>query len=289
MSFVARHKRQLCAAGVIAVLFFSSRAASFLYACAVTGSLSLQPTISQATTAFHSAGSNSLGPGYSSLPDLEGGSPGSPSIPCVLLKAIAYVESSWHQAWHYVPRGSTGETLATTSCGYGIMQITSGMHNPGDLPPDVQQRIAEDYAYNIGWGAKMLADKWNVGDYFGATVGNRDPILAENWYYAVWAYHYWGWWNNPNNPDFDPLRTAFDGSQNRTDYPYQELVWGYAAHPPSEAGTQLWEAVPLTLPPREAIANPPGWIDTPHPSHRSPCATASLEYQISFPHIRKRS
>ena len=297
MDFLSRHKRRLCAACIFSVLLFLLRAASLLYACAVTGSSSYQPLIAEATTAFHNAGSNNLGPGYFSLPDLESGYPDktwvSPSIPCVLLKAIAYVESSWHQAWHYVPRGSTGETLATSSCGYGVMQITSGMHNPGDLPPDVQQRIAEDYVYNIGWGAKMLVDKWNYAAGDTAIVGNRDPQIAENWYYAVWAYHYWGWLNNPNNPDFPLLRTPFDGSQDRGNYPYQELVWGFAAHPLSEAGTQLWDAVPLTLPPREALptepGTPAGWIDTPQPSHQSPCTTSPMEYQISFPDIRKRS
>ena len=286
ISAFVRHKRWLGAAIIICGLPFLLRAASLVYACAVTGSSSYQPLISEAITAFHNAGSNNLGPGYPSLPSLEGGST---SIPCVLLKAIAYVESSWHQARWFIPRGSTGETVVSSSCGYGVMQITSGMQNPGDLPVDVQQKIAEDYVYNIGWGAKMLADKWNVGDYFGATVGNRDPAVAENWYYAVWAYHYWGWRNNPNNPDFDPLRVPFDGSQNRTNYPYQELVWGFAAHPPSEGGTQLWEAIPLTLPPREAIGNPPGWIDTPQPSHQSPCTSPPMEYHISLPDIRKRS
>ena len=301
MGFLSRHKRRLCAACIFGVLLFLLRAASLLYACAVTGSLSYQPLISQAITAFHNAGSNNLGPGYPTLPNLESGYPDktlvSPSIPCVILKAIAYVESSWHQAWHYVPRGSKGETLATSSCGYGVMQITSCMHNPGDcgLPPDVQQKIAEDYIYNIGWGAKMLADKWNAGDYWKpeATIGNRDPQIAENWYYAVWAYHYWGWKNNPNNPELDWPRPPFDGSQDRTGYPYQELVWGYAAHPPSEGGAQLWDAIPLTLPPREAICSDPvcqpGWINTPQPSHQSPCTTSPMEYQISFPDIRKRS
>jgi len=227
------------------------------------------------------------------LPDLESGYPEktlvSPSIPCVLLKAIGYVESSWHQARPDVPRGDTGETYVSSWCGYGVMQITSGMRNPGELPSDVQQKIAEGYTYNIGWGAKMLADKWNYAAGDTAVVGNRDPQVAENWYYAVWAYNYWGWKNNPNNPDFPWPRQPFDGSQSRTDYPYQELVWGYAAHSPSEGGARLWEAVPLSLPTNEDIGSEPGWIDTPQPSHQSPCPPVQMDHQLFLPEIRKKS
>ncbi|MFH1486005.1 MAG: hypothetical protein ABIH46_08045 [Chloroflexota bacterium] len=246
-----------------------------VYACAVEGTQSYQPLISEVDVALGKAGSSNMGPDYPNLPQLEAGYPNAKlttaTIPCVILKAIGYVESSWHQARGTVPRGTAGQTLVSGSCGYGIMQITSGMRAPGDLPPADQKRIAEDYKYNVAWGAKMLADKWNHAPEWRPVVGNRDPKTAENWYYAVWSYNSWGWRNNPNNPDFPSVRPAFTGTQSRTNYPYQELVWGYAANPPKNSGSPLWSAVSLTLPDRAGIGTDPGWIPTPSPPHESPC------------------
>src|SRR3990172_5824686 len=144
--------------------------------CAVQGAQAQQPTLSEMTTAFTQAG----------------------TTPCALLKAIAYVESSWHQATYSAALGSTGPTLVSFDCGYGIMQITSGMRNRGDLPNDVQERIAIDYLYNIGWGAKMLIDKWNLAPTYAPVVGDRNPAVAEAWYFAVWGFNGWSISNNPN-------------------------------------------------------------------------------------------
>lgn len=250
------------------------------YACAVDGSQSYQPLIAEVADAFNKAGSGVLGASYPSLPQLKAGYPNYSmvpgSAPCVILKAIGYVESSWHQATWSVARGGTGATLVSGGCGYGIMQITSGMQTPGALPVDVQQQIAQDYVYDIAYGAKMLADKWNYAPQYRPSMGNADPAIVEDWYYTVWSYNTWGWRNNPNNPDYPSVRPSFDGSQSRTNYPYQELVWGYAANPPTSAGSPLWSAVPLTLPDRAAIGTTPGWIDTPQPSHQSPCASPRL-------------
>ncbi|MBI4302155.1 MAG: BACON domain-containing protein [Chloroflexi bacterium] len=272
------------AAGLLALFLLQPSSAC---GCAVEDSQSYQPQFSEATAAFHEAGTNSLGPGYFSLPDIEAGYPNStlvsPSIPCVLLKSVGYIESSWQQADRSVPRGQTGPTLVSWGCGYGIMQITSGMQNPtgpDGQPSDEQLRIAEDYKYNIGWGAQMLVGKWNVGDYWGAVVGNRSPQIAEDWYYAVWAYNYWGWKNNPNNLDYPWPRVPYDGSQDSSNYPYQELVWGRAANPPLVDGNSLWQPVALTLPPRESISDPPGHIDTPSPYHEFALRTRPLS--LSF-------
>src|SRR3972149_1838294 len=116
-----------------------------------------------------------------SPPATSRSSPGSRTAgaaPCALLKAIAYVERSWHQATYSAARGSNGSTLVSFDCGYGIMQITSGMRNRGDLPSDVQERIAIDYVYNIGWGTKMLIDKWNLAPTYAPVVGDRNPAVA---------------------------------------------------------------------------------------------------------------
>jgi hypothetical protein len=83
-----------------------------------------------------------------------------------------------------------------------------------------------------------------------------DPAIIENWYYAVWAYNgFTGPGANQSNHPLDPQfsdwpRPAFQcsGDQQRNRYPYQELVWGCMANPPSAAGQRLWEPVPATLP-----------------------------------------
>src|SRR3990172_4310572 len=236
--------------------------------CAVDGSQSYQPRFDEATSAFYQAGANNLSSSYPALPYIETGYPNTSlvpaTVPCVLLESLGYIESGWRQAVS-TARGSTGPTLVSSGCAYGVMQIASGMSVPGALPEDTQRRIAEDYRYNIAWGTKMLIDKWNVGDYWdpAAVVGNRNPAVVEDWYYAVWAYNYWGWRNNPNNPDFPWPRAPYDGSQSYTGYPYQELVWGRAANPPYGDGQPLWTSAPLTLPNRDAVGLTPGPLSTP--------------------------
>jgi hypothetical protein len=241
-----------------------------------------QPYPNELVNAFDRAGTNRLGNEGPNLPQIWKGYPPSqaklvsPYVPCILLKAIGYTESAgWKQfAAEY---GQYGYTVISASCGYGIMQITSGMGGGAGFDPS---RVAAEPAYNIGTGARILIQKWNSLNVY---IGNNNPYVVEDWYYAVWAYNGWGWVNNPNrncpdsNPNcgyaFNPFRPPFDGSQPRSWYPYQEIVWGYAAHPP---GAEFWEAVPLTLPPRQSITNPPPThIDTPQPSHGS-CSVVYL-------------
>src|SRR3970040_2939672 len=104
----------------------------------------------------------------------------------------------------------------------------------------------------------MLIDKWNLAPTYAPVVGDRNPAIAEAWYFAVWAYNGWSISNNPNYCDRDNggqlcPRPPFNGSQNRTDYPYQELVWGYPANPPTEGGARLWDPAALTLPDTRSI------------------------------------
>lgn len=44
------------------------------------------------------------------------------------------------------------------SCGYGVMQITSGMGGGAGFDPN---QVAAEYPYNIGTGARILIEKWN--------------------------------------------------------------------------------------------------------------------------------
>jgi hypothetical protein len=204
-------------------------------------------------------------------------------VPCILLKAIGYTESTgWKQ--FVANYGQNGPTVVSGDCGYGIMQITSGMTGTMGFVPG---RVAAEPAYNIGAGAYLLITKWNENQVY--YIGNNDPFVVEDWYYTVWSYYGWGWQNNPNNLERYPnvgrasWACGTDPSQSRSDYPYQELIWGCAANPPNDPinpGTKFWQPVPLTLPPRGDLYTyeggpPPEHINTPQPSHGS-CSVVYL-------------
>lgn len=235
-----------------------------------------QPFLDELVNIFDRAGTNRLGNAGPALPQIWKGypplqaKPVSPYVPCILLKAIGYTESTgWKQ--FYANYGQEGWTVISGDCGYGIMQITSGMGGGAGFNPS---RVAAEPAYNIGTGARILIQKWNGLNYY---IGHNDPQVVEDWYYAVWAYNRWGWFNNPNNRRFDPYRGVWlcgQGGQNRANWPYQELIWGCAANPP---GPEFWDAVSLTLPNRADLNSdpPPTHLDTPQPSHGS-CSVVYL-------------
>ncbi|MCH8814217.1 MAG: hypothetical protein IH957_03840 [Chloroflexi bacterium] len=176
-------------------------------------------------------------------------------IPPVLLKAIATIESGWAQADWSVPYGAVGDVLASHDCGYGIMQITSGMQNATGVPNLEQAMIGGHFAFNIARGANILADKWNLAPVLRPIVGERDPTVIEDWYFALWGYNGFAFQNHPLNPAFSAGRVPFscgpqdDGfSHDRTRYPYQELVLGCVQHPAVVAGEQLWEPQEVLMP-----------------------------------------
>lgn len=100
----------------------------------------------------------------------------------------------------------------------------------------------------------------------------------EDWYYAVWAYNGFSWNNNPNNEDLYQPQSArgtwqcgADPNQQRSSFPYQELIWGCAANPP---GNDYWEASQLSLPSDSEVFNgqfqpPPLLLNRPTPYHTS--------------------
>ncbi|MBU4337931.1 MAG: hypothetical protein KJ548_15315, partial [Actinobacteria bacterium] len=246
----------------------------------------LQPYPGELVDSFDRAGTNRLGNEGPDLPQIWKGYPPSqaelisPYAPCILLKAIGYTESAgWKQ--FEADYGQEGWTVISPDCGYGIMQITSGMEGGAGFEP---YRVAGEPAYNIGTGARILIQKWNALAHY---IGNHSPHVVEDWYYAVWAYNgglledgTLTWYGNPNNPRYRWPREAWlcgqDMNQERKDWPYQELIWGCAANPP--AGTYFfWDAVPLTLPDRADLNSdpPPPHIDTPSPSHSS-CSVVGL-------------
>ncbi len=101
-------------------------------------------------------------------------------VPAEILEAIAFHESHWKQ-WY-----SNGKTVG----GYyiGIMQVST----PKD--PVIADRLRNDIAFNIAYGADMLISKWNATP----RIGDGDPAKLENWYFAIWAYHRWDSYNNPH-------------------------------------------------------------------------------------------
>jgi hypothetical protein len=219
--------------------------------------------------ALDAAAVNGLLPGdpFFGLPPVERGLRGSRTegaarVPVELLKAIAWVESDLTMAIRSVKFQTVGDALVSFDCGHGIMQVTTGMTAPlADdlLPSEAQVQVATHYGYNIARGAAILADKWNQAPQLrpiaGTTTGS-DPGVIENWYYAVWSYNgFSGPGSSKSNHPLDPSvsgwpRPAYrcDGTQSRTRYPYQELVWGCLANPPSRNGALLWSPVAASLP-----------------------------------------
>ena len=209
-------------------------------------------------------------------------------VPPSLLKSISWIESVLTQGAPGLPFGSIGPGLVSFDCGYGIAQVTSGMTTPigeAGQPSDEQALVATHFAYNIGRGAAILIDKWNAAPDDRPIVGidtNSDPHIVENWYYAIWSYNgFTGPGANRSNHPMDPIygawpRTPYscgpstDGlSHNRSLFPYQELVYGCAAHPPQVQGKPLWPAQESTLP------------DLKNPYWRAPLELANFQYPYS--------
>lgn len=189
------------------------------------------------------------------------------SFPCVLLKAIYVTESNWRQFC------STGQTVISFDCGYGIAQVTSGMRR-GETSAYDANRVASSAAYNVSVGAAILAGKWRASP----CVGNNDPQIIEDWYFPVWGYNGFSFRNNPNNPMYSASRPEFRtpgvaSAQVRGNYPYQELVWGYVHYPPS---SEHYAGVALAYPNRAEICAscglPTASISEPSGSHRGGCA-----------------
>ena len=132
-------------------------------------------------------------------------------------------------------------------------------------------RVAGEIAYNIGTGTNFLIrEKWNKLDFY---IGDNNHTKGEDWYYAVLAYGPDGWSqeSDPNNTTkFSPNRSPFNGTQNPGLYPYQEVIWGYAAHPPT-VGQQLWSPQRIPWVPRGIFGTqwPGNWQparETPRPT-----------------------
>jgi len=158
----------------------------------------------------------------------------SPVFPCELLQAIAMNESGWRQfcapTTPASQKGLSSRTIISFDCGYGIGQVTSGMHI-GDMPTFDRARVAGEPAYNLATGAQILGGKWRAT----ACVGDRQPSLVEDWYIATWAYNGLAAINDPNNASYDTMRPICNPNLGCPMRPYQERVFGWMEHPPTAA------------------------------------------------------
>lgn len=196
-------------------------------------------------------------------------------MPCVLAKSVGLVESRWKQ-FDAATCGTKGPTVISFDCGYGVMQVTSGMSGGAGFDPT---RVANETAYNVGTGMLIMASKWRATP----CVGDNEPAVMEDWYYATWAYNGFCWCNNPNNTNFAWPRPPYNGPGTlaRAKYPYQEIVWGIVQYP--YAGT--YEGQAISYPSRASITNPPSAIPAPTPTHSGSCAPVVVAKPDMYPSV----
>jgi hypothetical protein len=221
---------------------------------------------------FNDAAGNALGsnaPTYDRIkrgptPTLEYVSSSRP-IPHVILRGMAWQESHWLQFGNSVNDSDNTHacTLVSGDCGYGLMQMTSCMNDGcGWFAPG---RVAGELVYNLGTGTNWLIKKWNA---MSAIIGEKDHTFPEEWYYAVTAYNEWTSSNDPNRSNFYPNRPPYgEGNYSDFAYPYQEIVWGWMAHPEHAlAGSHwLWRSTRIAAVPRGIFGLGVDWQPPSYP------------------------
>lgn len=264
-------------ASLVLTLSLSLPACPSYETCAFLPMQGTNPSDAEWNELFEAATENKLGAASPELPDIESGPNRTkvpPKIACQILKPIAAAESIWQQ---FCP--DTGKTVISFDCGFGVMQVTSGAANYGPM-------LASDATWNLGAGTQILIRKWNE-DFRGGPIGDSDPMILENWYYAVWAYNGFVFGNNPDNPQLPPNRPPFNGpnSISRRNYPYQEIVWGYLHFPLSWQTQAKWEAIPVTYPSPGQVGLEPGPLPKLVPEHRSDCEVPCVDTDCDFERI----
>lgn len=208
---------------------------------------------------------------------------GGGQVPAQVVLGVMAQESNMWQASPHATDGESGNfeqggfygsgsvdsvDFADADCGYGAMQVTTGM-TVGDTvyTHDQQVALTVDYAANIAAGLEILQDKWNQMKSLGVIANGGDPKYIENWWFALWAYntgyHYrndpsdpysrsdiagLGWSNNVRNNDYPADRTGFldnttpctadqkdpagncIDAKHPNDWSYPERVMGFAEH-----------------------------------------------------------
>lgn len=156
-------------------------------------------------------------------------------IPSVILKSIARVESVYeHFNDDGSPKISGGNSI-------GLMQVNNRYGGYDS------EKLKYDIMYNIEAGADVLLNKWSMSSYQNVSqVGNMDPNVLENWYFALWAYNGWAQSNNPN------MLSAYAKK-----YTYQQLIYKIAE---SEYGQKIndidYSYLPQTGKPSRSLVVP---------------------------------
>lgn len=197
-------------------------------------------------------------------------------FPCELIKAITYRESTWRQ--FCVPDrpadqvGGPSRTIISFDCGYGVGQVTSGMH-VGEAPAFDRARVASDSTYNLATGMQILAQKWRAT----RCVGDNQPKVVEHWYSATWAYNGLAYVNNPTNPAYSTTRGVYNPAVGGS-APYQEKVFGAMEYPPSASH---WTSLPFAYPRLSEI----GGAGSPQTLSEPDCATPTSCAQTRPTHV----
>lgn len=247
--------------------------------CGVDPALGSNPSVAKWKPIFAEVSLGKMGWGTNG-PDIQkiGSGCGKPNplmmvdarFPCHVLYAIAMQESGWRQfCVPDTPQGSVGapeRTIVSFDCGYGIGQVTSGMH-VGETPAFDRMRVAAEPEYNLATGTRILAGKWSATQ----CVGDNDPDLVEDWYTALWAYNGLSYQNNPNNPNLTAGRGVYD-PKNGGSYAYQEKLYGWMEHPPDVGH---WASLAAAYPNRGDIGNGNSPPALPEPDCASPTSCSA--------------
>lgn len=190
------------------------------------------------------------------------------AIPPAVLKAIAYTESNLRQF-------KDGKPLVSfDGVSYGIMQVTPSIHTEFD-----EEKLKYDMEYNIEAGAEILLSKWNyayTSKPWIPRMGNGDPRVLENWYFALWAYN---GWVESNNPNMLPYKHYIEGSNGEDillwtqTKAYQEKVIDYAESQFDQPITKIRKGYL----PKKGLPNRYDVFKTPTPYHT--CNFKDYEYE----------